>query len=143
VASAFATVTVLVDSDGDGIPDAWESGYGLNPGSSADRNSDSDGDGMSNWQEYVAGTDPTNALSYLKVENFWSAISSNQQVRLEFNAVSNKTYTIFASDNAPSGPWIRVADVAAVSSNRTAQVTEEQPAGSVARYYHLVTPRAP
>jgi hypothetical protein len=118
VASGFATLAVLSDTDGDGIPDEWESSHGLDPGSNSDRNADSDGDGMANWQEYIAGTNPTNAASYLKVAYIWSGITSNQQVRLEFNAVSNKTYSIFASESdlqasqiAPEQHLARLPDV--------------------------------
>ena len=53
---ASFTVIALSDADGDGIPDDWETQYGLDPGSSADRNLDSDGDGQSNYAEYLAGT---------------------------------------------------------------------------------------
>ena len=50
----------LPDSDGDGMPDWWENQYGLStqvPSAATD----SDRDGISNLQEYAAGTDPTHA----------------------------------------------------------------------------------
>ncbi len=43
------------DSDGDGIPDNHEVGFGLNPVSSSDRDLDLDGDGWSNYREYLYG----------------------------------------------------------------------------------------
>ena len=49
------------DSDGDGLPDAWEIAFGLDPHSAASPNGaadDPDGDGVSNADEYTAGTHP-------------------------------------------------------------------------------------
>ena len=51
------------DDDNDGLPDSWESQYGLNPRDAADAGADADGDGYTNAEEYAAGTDPTDASS--------------------------------------------------------------------------------
>ena len=48
------------DDDNDGMPDWWEKKYGLNPLDPSDRNTDLDGDGLTNYQEYLYGTDPRN-----------------------------------------------------------------------------------
>jgi subtilisin family serine protease len=55
----------VVDRDGNGLPDWWEQLYFGHTG--VDPNADPDGDGMSNWQEYVADTDPRNPGSSLRL----------------------------------------------------------------------------
>ena len=47
------------DQDGDGMPDEFETRYGLDPSSATDASSDPDGDGYTNIEEYVNGTLPT------------------------------------------------------------------------------------
>jgi len=47
-----------VDLDQDGMPDEWEKRNGLEPNDPADRNADADGDGYTNLEEYLNGTEP-------------------------------------------------------------------------------------
>jgi pimeloyl-ACP methyl ester carboxylesterase len=57
------SIRKLTDSDGDGMPDAWEASHGLAAGSQADALADPDGDGLANVDEYAAGSDPQSADS--------------------------------------------------------------------------------
>ena len=50
---------LFIDADRDGLDDAWETTHGLNPALN-DRNGDLDGDGLTNLQEYLLGTNPNN-----------------------------------------------------------------------------------
>ncbi|MHA2432510.1 MAG: PKD domain-containing protein [Candidatus Thorarchaeota archaeon] len=45
--------------DDDGMPDSWEMLYGLNMNDPDDAMEDKDGDGLTNLEEYLAGTNPT------------------------------------------------------------------------------------
>jgi uncharacterized protein (DUF1800 family) len=49
------------DADNDGMSDAFETTYGLNPNDSSDAAFDGDSDGLTNVIEAILGTDPTDA----------------------------------------------------------------------------------
>jgi hypothetical protein len=67
---------------------AWAQKYGLPTDGSADK-ADTDGDGMNNWQEWVAGTNPTNAGSTLRM---LAPSNSASGLVVQWTAVSDRTY---------------------------------------------------
>ena len=137
LASQMAAIIVLPDADGDHIPDGWETEYGFNPVNAADAFLDSDGDGMTTWQEFIAGTDPRDPQNYLKLE---AARDGNGAV-LSFNATSNKTYTVLFLEELGGVTWPVVTNISAAPTNRLIRVTP--PTGQARRYYRLVTPQQP
>lgn len=90
----------MVDSDGDGMDDAWELAYGLNPLASGDASSDLDGDWVANGSEYVAGTRPVDPEDYFALTaHAWDPTGG---IRVTWNAVSGRYYQVFYSSNLPS-----------------------------------------
>src|SRR5215510_1035665 len=71
--SSNAVITILADTDGDGLPDDWELEHNFDPTDPTDAALDPDQDGMSNLDEYLAGTDPLDRetildLAFVRVE---------------------------------------------------------------------------
>jgi len=136
------TLTVLADADGDGMWDVWETNYfgnsfGTNfalvlPGA------DPDGDGMSNRDEYIAGTNPTNALSLLNI-----VLTATNANVLQFVAQMNVSYSVQSRSNLAAAAWINLTNITASSLVRTVQVdTVAAPLGTE-RYFRVVTPLVP
>ena len=133
--SSGAILSVLADFDGDGLPDAWEAAYGFNTNTVNNAALDPDGDGLTNRDEYVAGTNPTNALSCLRIEGFMLPGS------FQFTAISNRSYTVESLDGLEGSEWLKVLDVPARGTNHTQGVQDSLPAGTT-RFYRVRTPMA-
>jgi hypothetical protein len=138
--AAGPNTTNPLDTNGDGLPDAWQIHYfGSITSPDARLDADPDHDGFNNLQEYLAGTDPTDPNSYLKLDSV-EVGQTNSAVR--FNAVAGKTYTVLSTSSLFSG-WSKLADVAAQVTNGVVTVPDPSPTLVPARFYRLVTPAQP
>lgn len=114
----FSTGT---DSDGDGLPDEWErwvievAGRGTGAdGQATDADvaafrpdGDADGDGMTNLQEFLAGTDPFTATDLFKIESF-EVLPGTGRARLVFTSAADRSYRVVMAET-PGEPWTPVA----------------------------------
>jgi hypothetical protein len=134
------------DSDGDGIPDSWMLQiFGHATALAGDHSrpqDDADGDGMTNLQEYLAGTDPLDAQSNLKLI-FQGMDFATSRPQFSFTAMPGIGYTLQYSDNLASGTWQKLRDEPAGDSIRTATLSDPSGTNSSARFYRVVTPLQP
>lgn len=66
---SFSPEEVPADTDHDGMPDEWEEQHQFNPGQATDGSADTDGDGYTNVEEYLNGTDPRQTIDYTNLGN--------------------------------------------------------------------------
>jgi hypothetical protein len=92
------------DSDRDGIPDAWER---LHAGNLAtfSATSDTDQDGHSDLEEYMAGTDPLDPLDSLRITHFSAAPGG--QARISWSSKIDRHYRVEVRTDLGAGKtWI-------------------------------------
>jgi hypothetical protein len=145
-----------VDSDGDGLPDAWEEAQlyhgGKLPGENGwdlsliDKAGDFDKDGVSNGTEYLAGTYATDSSSVLSLSIKEKHATS---ARLEFYAFYGKSYKLEASTDMKTWSAIPFSlsdpatpGAAAAQSSLTSTVTDVisiyADASAPSTYYRLI-----
>jgi hypothetical protein len=76
----------LLDGDADGMADGWEvENFGTTEAGSPEL--DNDGDGFRNRDEFIAGTQPTNATSCFRIEQITAS-------GITWQAVPGRTYSV-------------------------------------------------
>lgn len=132
---AFAgqlSVLSLADGDSDGIPDWWlQQFFGHADGQANDLSragDDADGDGLTNLEEFLTGTNPTDVASALEIQITLTPPTGTNAV-LSWPAQSGKSYRVQFRDDPVSGTWQILTTPVQVSGgqgwvtvNRTNQV---------------------
>ena len=94
------------DTDGDGLDDEWETSYFGSLLQSG--NGDPDGDGFSNLQERIAGTNPANPASFFAIEGISAPT-------IEWNASEGRTYSVYWTADLQQ-PFTQIANGLSVGS---------------------------
>jgi sialate O-acetylesterase len=138
-ASDYATLTVSTPSGaGDGIPGYWRLQYfgnGLSAAGAAAPNADPDGDGLSNLNEYLAGTSPVDAASTFKITAF---NLNGANAVLTFPSVLGKQYRLErATDLGAPTAWSALQQHIA-GTGGTVTVTQADDGSLPRRFYRIV-----
>lgn len=111
--------------------DEWKTYFfGSTTNALANDNADADGDGVPNWKEFLAGTNPTDASSFLQ---FTSAVSASGSTTLSWLSAPAKTYVIEAAPSINATTWSTLGSV--VGDGAVKQVTE--PNSGTAQFYRI------
>ena len=128
---------VATSSVNDGIPDAWRAQYFGGSGTTTNTLScatgDPDHDGMNNLQEYLAGTNPTNSSSSLKISPITSYSSSNG---VSFMSAPGTVYRVQYRDDLASGIW-SIAPGQIVGTGSNIFITDPGVLSAAKRFYRL------
>lgn len=90
-----------LDTDGDLMPDFWESAYGLNPGVSNPVGSDADSDGFTDLEEWIADTLPNSTGSFFRI----TAITGGTVRVVLLPSSATRMYRLDAADALISPLW--------------------------------------
>jgi Bacterial TSP3 repeat len=125
---------IRLDMDQDGMDDAWEVANGFDPSNRADAIEDADGDGFTNLQEYLAGTNPHDPNSNLRIQNVHQNTGG---LGITFSSVAGKYYRLQTSTNLNGGVWTDVGAIISGTGSPIA-VTNTIPSGAAIYRIRLV-----
>ena len=126
-----------VDHVGDGIPDGWRRQYfggdGTTTNATSFAGSDPDHDGVSNYNEYVADTNPTNALSYFKIQS----VTHADGFKLYYQSSASRKYSLFYKTSLTSGGWNSILSQTNIAGSGGVDSLSDPTTGAVQRFYQI------
>jgi hypothetical protein len=123
-----------LDTDGDGMPDWWELAHGLNRNDPSDANRDDDGDGFTNLQEYLAGTDPANPASCLAIT---ACGLVGTDTRISVRTALDKSYILESATSLQPPNWTTVTQAVAGTGGAVPIIDPGGATNAPARYYRV------
>jgi alpha-L-rhamnosidase len=99
----------------------------------AGTNADPDGDGVNNFNEFIAGTDPTDAQSYFKINQIVYTNSPSAAAFI-FSGMAGRTYELQRTITLAPPGWVDVAGSGILFSNQSVNLSDPQPPANSAFY---------
>jgi len=130
--------------DSNGLPVAWEMTYFGRTG--IDPDADPDHDGMSNLQEYLAGTNPNDADDYLRVSSVAVSLTGGSDIdALVWTSHPTRQYRVQECTNLLSGQWEDVGSLISPDPGTETARTVPFAAASAQRFLRIqvVRPLSP
>ena len=121
------------------VPPSWMAHYGWSNAVDADVLLDYEPDGVPTWQEYHAGTSPTDSTSRLIIDAIEPATVSN--FAINWSSVPGKPYRLNANSCLTGTSWIVVSSNTATDTNSAFTVTN--PSSAQPHFYRVSTFAAP
>ncbi|MHA3774957.1 lamin tail domain-containing protein [Verrucomicrobiota bacterium sgz303538] len=135
--TAQLTIDVQPDTDRDGLPDAWESFYGLNPNQPGEQFTDTDGDGISNLAEFLAGTEPRDHTSRFVVSNLQRTGAGGQDISLTWNTVTGKRYRVLCTSDLKANSWVELTPLPITATGPSATFKHSRALNSNVSFYRV------
>lgn len=98
VSRIFASSFIIEDVDNDGLPDWWEMNHFQNLSASSDI-TDSDFDGSSDTEEFIAGTNPLSDLGHLGIVVDTSRLSLANEITVRWSSKTGIRYVVEVSQD--------------------------------------------
>ncbi len=109
VAAGTVSVTFAEASTARGTPELWLAQYGWTNDFDSCETNDPDSDLLKNWEEYIAGTDPTSSTSVFKCVEITPTNSPHTGKSLRWDGTTGRVYAVQSTTNLTTSSWIDLA----------------------------------